>query len=326
MYALRQLAIWHLVYMATKKENQSVTAHRFSGRGGYARFVDAIAEQFVVAGDRNVAERIARKSEIKTYLPNDDLMIQGGEDTDLFLILGGSVQILVNGREIGRRHAGEHVGEMALLDIHALRSATARALERTVTARISEHDFARIATKVTNLWRRLALTLAQRLRERSKFHAAPRELPAVFIGSSTEGLEIAECVYSCLRRWAVVPRLWAEGVFECSKTTIEDLIREAGSTDFAIIVLTADDMTRSRGNSKPSPRDNVLFELGLFMGALSRERTYILAPHGLELKIPTDLLGLTFLTYRKHRRIGLANAMRKPLKILKRQIEKYGPR
>jgi predicted nucleotide-binding protein len=47
------------------------------------------------------------------------------------------------------------------------------------------------------------------------------------------------------------------------------------SFDFAILVLTPDDLTQSRGKQQPSPRDNVVFELGLFIGALGRDRVFM---------------------------------------------------
>lgn len=43
----------------------------------------------------------------------------------------------------------------------------------------------------------------------------------------------------------------------------------------------------------------MVFELGLFMGALSRDRTFVVVPHGVDLKIPTDLLGMTTLRYKR---------------------------
>jgi CRP/FNR family cyclic AMP-dependent transcriptional regulator len=288
--------------------------------------IDALAEQFVVGGDRRIAARLARKTATKTYQKAADLMLQGGEDTDLMFILGGQVQIRVNEREIAQRKAGEHVGEMALLDTHAVRSATVRALERTVVAVISEYDFGRIAGSTPILWRRLALTLAERLRERAKFHSVPRTLPAVFIGSSSEAVDLAECIYKSLKRNAVVPHLWTKGVFECSKTTIEELVREASESDFAVIVLSRDDVTTSRRRRKASPRDNVIFELGLFMGALSRERTILLVPDGPPLKLPTDLLGVTFLPYASKRGRRPGARVKEPLRSLRRHIEKYGPR
>jgi hypothetical protein len=67
--------------------------------------------------------------------------------------------------------------------------------------------------------------------------------------------------------------------------------------DFAILVLTPDDVTESRGDSEKSPRDNVLFELGLFMGRLGRERTFIVCDRSTKLRLPSDLAGISFITY-----------------------------
>jgi predicted nucleotide-binding protein len=76
---------------------------------------------------------------------------------------------------------------------------------------------------------------------------------------------------------------------------------------------------------KPSPRDNVIFELGLFMGALTRTRTFVLAPSQVDLKIPSDLLGVTFLRYAR-RGGSIGQRMSEPLKALRKHMRKYGPR
>lgn len=308
----------------TTKSSASVLA-RFNGRGGNARLVNALQEQFIIGGDLSIAKKIARKIHLQEFRTDSTLLLQGDPEDYLLFILGGSVEILVNGRQVAIRSAGEHVGEMSLLDTTARRSATVRALEATVVAQIAEEDFTRIATGNPLLWRRIALGLSQRLKERSKFHAPKRSEPAVFIGSSSEGLDIATCLYNALRRNPVVPQLWSKGVFECSKTTIEDLVRTANETDFAIVVLTADDLTQSRGRTKPAPRDNVIFELGLFMGSLSRERTYIVAQRGIEIKLPTDLLGVTLLTFDLRATKTLAYSLKSVLRELRRLIARLGP-
>jgi predicted nucleotide-binding protein len=214
---------------------------------------------------------------------------------------------------------------MALVDTTAVRSATVRTREATVVAKVCESQFTRIANKHPSLWRRMAVALAKRLRERNKFQTPPRTEPVIFIGSSSEGLSVAKCIQKYLLRHPFVPRIWSDGVFECSKTTIEDLMQITKETDFAVLVLTPDDVTKSRGKNKPSPRDNVVFEMGLFMGALSRERTYIVAPRKLDIKIPTDLLGVKCLLYQKRRGRSLARNLQPVSRDLSRLISKHGP-
>lgn len=125
------------------------------------------------------------------------------------------------------------------------------------------------------------------------------QLPSVFIGSSTEGLDIAREVELQLLDVAF-PNLWTNGIFVLGEGTLESLVNALDNFDFAIMVLSPDDLLETRGRNYTSPRDNVLFELGLFMGRLGRRRTIILSEEGADLKLPSDLAGITRATYRKH--------------------------
>jgi predicted nucleotide-binding protein len=120
--------------------------------------------------------------------------------------------------------------------------------------------------------------------------------PSVFIGSSSEGLEFARAVRAQLNHDAEIT-MWNEGFFGLGRTFIETLINESQRFDFAILVLTPDDLVQSREAETFGPRDNVIFELGLFMGCLGRERTFILHQAHARLKIPSDLAGVTTATY-----------------------------
>ena len=186
---------------------------------------------------------------------------------------------------------------MTAIDPKAKRSATVRATEATVAAWVTEPKIAEIAELHPSLWRGFARLLADRLRERGAFVRAPNPKPRLFIGCAVEGLDTARLVQTALDHDAVVARIWNEGAFSPSSYTVNDLLAESARSDFAVFVVRGDDMTRSRGTESASPRDNVIFELGLFMGALGRERTLLLKPRGADLKIPSDLLGLTPLDY-----------------------------
>jgi CRP/FNR family transcriptional regulator, cyclic AMP receptor protein len=310
--------------MSTKKVNPSISV-RFEGKSGKGKLIDALLNQSLVAGDFRLAQIISKKVAITEVKKNTYLTHQSNIDNDIYFILSGAISIQVNGREVATRQSGDHVGEMALVDSTALRSASLIAVDDSVVAKLSEIDFTKIAIQHPEIWRRVAVILAKRLRDRNKFHLAPRSQPSIFIGSSKEGLKIGECIYDYLVKLPMVPRIWSQGVFEASKTAIENLVSLTKEVDFAIIILTPDDITSSRGSKKESPRDNAIFELGLFMGAIGRERTYILSPSGIDIKIPTDLVGVTRLVYQNKGRISLPKKLRTVKNHIRTLINKLGP-
>ncbi len=92
----------------------------------------------------------------------------------------------------------------------------------------------------------------------------------IFIGSSSEALEAAQAVRSLLASADMDIKLWNEGFFRQGHSFLETLTASLNSFDFAILLTTPDDLVTTRGQSLLSPRDNILFELGLFMGKLGR--------------------------------------------------------
>ena len=306
------------------KSNPSVI-HRFTGRQGKKLLIEAFCRQSLISGNLEISKKLAQCAQLLAIKSNTDFIVQGNSDSDIYFILSGKVSVRVNDREIAIRSADEHVGEMALIDSTAVRSTTIQTIEPCVVAKISESHFSKLANKHPELWRKIAVVLARRLRERNKFQTAPRSKPVIFIGSSSEGIKVAEAIYNNLSKFPCVTSLWSRGVFEASKTTIEDLIRITEASDFGVIVLTPDDLTKSRKESNPSPRDNVVFEVGLFMGAISRERTYIVAPKGVDIKIPTDLFGITCLTYEHSSGKSLGRCLQPVFRQIRKLVEKYGP-
>jgi Predicted nucleotide-binding protein containing TIR-like domain len=148
--------------------------------------------------------------------------------------------------------------------------------------------------------------------------------PSLFVGSSSEGLEVARAVEVQLQDAAEVT-LWNEGFFGLSHGTLESLVNNIERFDFAILVATPDDMVTRRDESALSARDNVLFELGLFMGRLGRGRTYLLAdPRAV--RLPTDLAGVTIATYDSARRDqNLIAAVGPATTVIRNTIKDLGP-
>jgi hypothetical protein len=132
--------------------------------------------------------------------------------------------------------------------------------------------------------------------------------PHMFIGSSVEGKEVAEAIQVNLD-YDVYCTVWHQGVFGLSGGTLDTLVDNLKNFDFATLVLTADDLLTKRGQRFSAPRDNVLFELGLFMGYMGRGRTFVIHPRQKDLALPTDLAGITAATYDKSPRQTLQAAL-----------------
>src|SRR5271165_7559317 len=108
---------------------------RFEGDEGRRRLVDQLRKQMITGGDSTVAAEIAAVAQILQVPPGDVLIRQDAADNDLFLIISGSLRIIVNGREVAIRGPGEHLGEMAIVDPSAARSASVVAAEASIVAK-----------------------------------------------------------------------------------------------------------------------------------------------------------------------------------------------
>lgn len=116
--------------------------------------------------------------------------------------------------------------------------------------------------------------------------------PKIFIGSPTEDRELASTIARALAEKGFVPmRWWKE--FPSGSYPLERLIEIAGQVDGAVLIGTGVDVVVSRTIETAAPRDNVILEYGLFVGALGRERCMLLIDAGA--KLPSDVLAITHL-------------------------------
>lgn len=134
--------------------------------------------------------------------------------------------------------------------------------------------------------------------------------PSVFLGSSREGEDVARAFEKHLVAVAETT-LWSAGVFGLSQNTLESLVNALDRFDFAVLVITADDLVISRDTTSWRGRDNVMFELGLFMGRLGRSRTFILCDPQ-KVTLPSDLAGVTVAAYDSARSDGNVQAAVSP--------------
>lgn len=120
--------------------------------------------------------------------------------------------------------------------------------------------------------------------------------PRIFLGSSGKQEKLLQALTRGLDDIALVEP-WTTS-FNPGVSTLERLLELTREVDFAVFIFAQDDWTAggaSAETGQASPRDNVVFEAGLFGGVLGMRRTFILHAHGA--KLPTDLLGLTSVRY-----------------------------
>lgn len=138
--------------------------NRFKGTDGRQHLVEELLKQSILRDDKEAATAIAAKCTLAEYSARSSIFKEGDASHYMLLILGGRVSVVVHGHEVAQRAAGQHVGEMALIDSSAPRSASIVAVEDTITASISEQDFTELAEHDPKLWRLLALELAEVIR------------------------------------------------------------------------------------------------------------------------------------------------------------------
>ena len=127
--------------------------------------------------------------------------------------------------------------------------------------------------------------------------------PSLFIGSSSEGLAIAYAIQENLE-FDCDATVWPQGVFQPSSAALIDLYAFTRQAEFALFVFSPDDILHMRGDVYPAVRDNVIFELGLFVGALGPQRCFFVTPYDVEMHLPSDLVGIDPLRYRADRHDG----------------------
>jgi CRP/FNR family cyclic AMP-dependent transcriptional regulator len=119
--------------------------------------------------------------------------------------------------------------------------------------------------------------------------------------------------------------VWTDGVFRITHYTLENIEREIDNSDFAIAIAHSDDLLDSRGKAWPAPRDNVIFELGLFMGRLGRARAILMEPREKEVKLPSDLSGITTISYHYEKGADAAALIAPACNLLRDHINSLGP-
>lgn len=133
----------------------------------------------------------------------------------------------------------------------------------------------------------------------------------LFIGSSSESLRIAKIVKEEIEKkcsdWLECV-IWEEkGIFTLNKSTLDCLIRAARRYDYGVLIATGEDISLIRGSIFRTTRDNVLLELGLFLGSLGLSRAFMFVDK--KCKLPSDYYGITAPFFKNKDLISISNSV-----------------
>jgi CRP/FNR family cyclic AMP-dependent transcriptional regulator len=276
---------------AGRQEEGGTLKERFEGNGR-AVLIEALQRQEFAGGDVALAAALADAGTLVEFRPGDTLIQEGATDDDMYFLVAGRAGILVKGRQIAVRGAGNHVGEMSAIEPAQVRSATVVAETPTVAVKLSSSGLMQLGTEYPQIWKPIARELSRRLFQRNDLISAPNDQPKLFIMSSVEALPVAREVASGLQ-YDVLATVWTDGVFFATGYPLEALEAAVDASDFAVAITQFEDIVERRGERRSTLRDNVVFELGLFMGKLGRRRTMLVQPRSRRVELPSDLNGLT---------------------------------
>lgn len=298
---------------------------RLSGDKGLRLRTEAYASQKIVAGNQALAAELAQRAELIEMKIGSVLIEQGGTSNDVYFILTGAFTVVVNGKAVQKRWPGDTVGEMAAIEPTLRRSASIIAAEDSVVGKLTEAELSDLGSRYPDIWRFLAKEVSKRLMQRNALINGAREKIRVFIISSAEALPIAREIQNAFEHDPFTTVVWTDGVFRVANYTLQSLEEEVDQSDFAIAIAHHDDITSSRGLDWPTARDNVIFELGLFMGRLGRQRAILMEPRDEKIKLPSDMAGVTTVPYRFERGADVTALMAPACNALRKHILALGP-
>jgi CRP/FNR family transcriptional regulator, cyclic AMP receptor protein len=303
----------------------STIRQKFEGPRASRAVSEALQSAKIAHCDKKASAWLAKNGSLKFFAIGQTLTIQGKHDASVFILLAGSVDVCTNGNLHRTRAAGDHIGEMAAIDLGQPRSATVTATEDTATIKLTEVKFRDFLEKFPIAATEVAKELARRLRQRDEYFRRVNEKPKVFIISASESKPVASGIQKALTKENVKAEVWWSDVFHGSDYTLPRLVETLNSCDFAVAIGDPIDKTKSRGKTYLSVRDNVLLEYGMAVSALGLERSYFLSPKSNKTtKKASDFEGLTFILYEKKIPFRPSHVSDAVSQIVER-VKKFGP-
>ncbi|MBV6472206.1 MAG: hypothetical protein JPMHGGIA_00461 [Saprospiraceae bacterium] len=127
-----------------------------------------------------------------------------------------------------------------------------------------------------------------------------KSLPKIFIASSSneKSKGAAEHLATELVNCADTTCWFEKGVFRNGEFTLNELLRLAGIYNLGIFIFNDDDNIIINEKEMVITRDNVILEYGIFVSVIGPQNCYIIVDKQVNnFRIPTDVAGLTYMTY-----------------------------
>lgn len=295
---------------------------RFEGEANASRLLESVKRQQIVDGDEALAAALIDAGKLKGVDEGEAIIKQEGWDDELYLILAGAFEVVINGQRVGIRKPGTHVGERAQLQGGQKRTASIIACEPSVVLELSYEAMTRVKTDHPQIWEAIAKVLDERLAIRDSMLGKANERPMVFIISSAEQLPVAHALQAALNSPDIDVTVWDKGVFNLSDYAMSSLEDAIGLHDFTVAVLGADDSLVTRQKKHKVARDNVHLEYGISVGMLGRIRSLLLVDADAKVKLASDQAGITTLRYQAS---DIERTVRKAAIEVREHVKKLGP-
>ncbi|MGB6924858.1 MULTISPECIES: TIR domain-containing protein [Psychrobacter] len=286
---LNNITIWRTIMSLISRFEENPSA-----------VINELLGQKLVGGNREIAEEIASNGNVVGFSSGEAIITQGDYDQDIYFILAGEVSMMINGAKLPySRGPGNNIGEMSAINPSKPRSATLIASGEVITVKVNASFFNELMEKYPDVYKIISIDLANRLEQRNILIEESNKIPKLFIISTVEALDVARDIKVELDHDDIAVDIWCDqDVFEGGSYTLESLEKAVKTSDFGLAIMSSDDTVTSREEESRIPRDNVIFELGLFMGHLGRQRTLMALPRNNKPNLASDLKGITPLEYK----------------------------
>lgn len=264
--------------------------NRYAGIAGQRLLKMQLLAQRVVANQEPLAEAIAERGQVLFPEEGDEIIAQGADTNDIYFILAGTVDVFIHGRRYTLRDTGRTVGEMSAIHPALPRSATVRAGSNCVLLRLDEPELDRIAEKYPQLWRRLAMDLAERLEQHTAAIQPCNERPMIFIFCGKEETRIAQAIQHAFEVDEAEFYIGGDELLRAAQYPLDKLNDLFRSADFAIAIAGPGDLAEIRGTAAPS--SGIFVELGMALSRLGQKRCMLLAPREKDVASPSSFKGL----------------------------------